>query len=133
MVAAEVRKLAQRSAVAAKEIGGLIRSNIENAREGSGLVEEAAETLAEMAGDIQLVASSIAEISRTCRHQANDIDQVNRVVLEIEEMTKKNAIMVEKAATASDSVDRKSTELNNVMRYFKIGQSNKNTELGVRD
>jgi len=53
VVAAEVRKLAQRSAVAAKEIGGLIRSNIENAREGSGLVEETAETLAEMAGDIQ--------------------------------------------------------------------------------
>lgn len=133
VVAAEVRRLAQRSAVAAKEIGSLIRSNIENAREGSELVEEAAETLAEMAGDIQLVASSIAEISKTCRQQANGIDQVSRVVLEIEEMTQQNAIMVDKVAAASDSVDQKSTELNNVMRYFKIGQSSKNMELVVKD
>ena len=133
VVAAEVRKLAQRSAVAAKEIGSLIRDNIDNAREGSSLVENAAETLSEMAGEIQQVVTSIAEISRTCRDQANDIDQVNRVVHEIEEMTQQNTMMVEKVAAASDSVDHKSTELNSVMHYFKIGKSDKAAGLVVKD
>lgn len=133
VVATEVRNLAQRSAVAAKEIGGLIRNNIEYAREGSDLVEEAAETLGEMVGDIQQFATSIAEISRTCRHQADDIDQVDRVVNELEEMTQQNAEMVEKVAAASDLVDQKSSELNNVMHYFKIGQSNKGSGLVVKD
>ncbi|MES0327117.1 MAG: methyl-accepting chemotaxis protein [Gammaproteobacteria bacterium] len=133
VVATEVRNLAQRAAVAAKEIGSLIRNNIENAREGSDLVEEAAETLGELAGDIQQLASSIAEISRTCRHQADDIDQVSRVVNELEEMTQQNAGMVERVAAASDSVDQKSSKLNNVMRYFKIGQSSKGSGLVVKD
>lgn len=126
VVATEVRNLAQRSAVAAKEIGGLIRNTIENAKEGSALVEQGAEKLGEMVGDLHEVAASIAEISQTCRHQANDIDKVNRVVLEIEEMTQQNSIMVEKVSTASDLVDHKSTELNNVMHYFKIGKQLKN-------
>lgn len=126
VVAAEVRNLAGRSAVAAKEIGGLIRNNIENAKEGSALVEQGAEKLGEMVGDLHEVTSSIAEISQTCRHQANDIDKVNQVVLEIEEMTQQNSIMVEKVSTASDLVDHKSTELNNVMHYFKIGKRLKN-------
>lgn len=133
VVATEVRNLAQRSAVAAKEIGGLIRNNIEYAREGSDLVEEAAETLGEMVGDIQQLATSIAEISRTCRHQADDIDQVDRVVNELGEMTQQNTEMVEKVAAASDLVDQKSSELNNVMHYFKIGQSNKGSGLVVKD
>ena len=133
VVATEVRNLAQRSAVAAKEIGGLIRNNIEYAREGSDLVEEAAETLGEMVGDIQQFSTSIAEISRTCRHQADDIDQVDRVVNELEEMTQQNAEMVEKVAAASDLVDKKSSELNNVMHYFKIGQSDKGSGLVVKD
>ncbi len=133
VVATEVRNLAQRSAVAAKEIGGLIRNNIEYAREGSDLVEEAAETLGEMVGDIQQLATSIAEISRTCRHQADDIDKVDRVVNELGEMTQQNTEMVEKVAAASDLVDQKSSELNNVMHYFKIGQSNKGSGLVVKD
>ncbi len=133
VVASEVRSLAQRSAIAAKEIGVLIRGNIENAREGSSLVEGAAETLGEMAGEIQKVASSISEISQTSRDQANDIDQVNRAVLEIEEMMQQNTSMVEKVATASDMVDQKSTELNNMMQYFKIDQTSKSSDLVVRD
>ena len=123
VVASEVRSLAQRSAIASKEIGGLIRENIKNAGEGSDMVEGAAETLAEMSGEIKQLASSIAKISQTCRHQADDIDQVDRVVNELEEMTQQNAAMVEQVASASDLVDQQSTELNNVMRYFKIGQT----------
>jgi len=123
VVAGEVRVLAQRSASAAREISTLIRSNIENAKEGSALVEQAAEALGEMSGSIQKVAAAISEISRTCRDQANGIDQVNRVVLEIEEMTQKNTTMVEQIAIASDSVDRQSNELNDMMHYFKIGKT----------
>lgn len=135
VVASEVRSLAQRSASAAREIGILIRSNIENAKEGSALVEQAAETLGEMAGAIQKVAAAITEISRTCRDQANGIDQVNRVVIEIEQMTQQNASMVEKIAVASDLVDRQSNDLNDMMHYFKIGEVSRNTgsELVVSD
>ena len=137
VVASEVRSLAQRSAIASKEIGGLIRENIKNAGEGSDMVEGAAETLAEMSGEIKQLASSIAKISQTCRHQADDIDQVDRVVNELEEMTQQNATMVEQVASASDLVDQQSTELNNVMRYFKIGQTisevSENSGLVVQD
>ncbi|MDH5611087.1 MAG: methyl-accepting chemotaxis protein [Gammaproteobacteria bacterium] len=127
VVASEVRNLAQRSASAAKEIGTLIRSNIENAKEGSALVEQAAEALGEMSGSIQKVAAAISEISRTCRDQANGIDQVNHVVLEIEEITQQNTSMLDRIAIASDSVDRQSNELNNMMHYFKIGQVEKDS------
>jgi len=125
VVASEVRNLAQRSAESAKEIGSLINSNIDNAKKASKLAEAAGSALAEMVDDINSVFNELGDIADTCRTQSDGIDQVNKSILHIEEMTQQNASMVEQTAAASDAVDQQSTDLTDVMKYFKIGSGNR--------
>ncbi|MDH5648296.1 MAG: methyl-accepting chemotaxis protein [Gammaproteobacteria bacterium] len=121
VVASEVRNLAQRSASAAKEISGLIKTNMENAKTGAELVETSGETLSEIVGEIHNVARDIDQIARICREQANGIDKVNASVMNIEETTKENAAMVEQIAEASAAMMRHSSELSEVMSFFRVG------------
>ena len=69
-MAAEVRKLAQRSADAAKEIKLLINDSVEKVDNGSHLVDASGKALAEIVHSIKQVSDIIAEIAAASREQA---------------------------------------------------------------
>ncbi|HJV84089.1 MAG TPA: methyl-accepting chemotaxis protein [Noviherbaspirillum sp.] len=120
VVAAEVRTLAQRSATAAKEIKELIENSVERVKTGSVQVENAGRTMSEIVESIQSAAVLMAEISTAGREQSQGIDQVNQAICQMDEITQKNAALVEQAAAAAGAMKSQSDHLRKVVSTFKL-------------
>ncbi|MCP5133125.1 MAG: hypothetical protein H6976_05815 [Gammaproteobacteria bacterium] len=120
VVAGEVRKLAQRSADAAKEIKSLITDSVAKVADGSTLVEQSGQTLKEIVTAIKKVSGIVAEMAAAAREQASGIEQVNQAILQIDQMTQQNAALVEQTAAASQSMGDQARELQNLMDFFKL-------------
>ncbi len=121
VVAGEVRNLAQRSAAAAKEIKQLINDSVEKVNEGTHLVDESGETLNEIVNAVKKVSDIIAEIAAASQEQSAGIDQVNKAVMQMDEVTQQNAALVEEAAAASESMNEQASSLTRLMEFFNIG------------
>lgn len=77
VVAAEVRKLAERAATAAREIDELTNAAVQTA-------EEAGARIAKMVPEIQQTSSLVAEISGACGEQMVASQQINDVVQQLD-------------------------------------------------
>ena len=91
VVATEVRKLAQRSAEAAKEIKALIMSSVEQIAGGTRLADESGKTLSDIVAAVKQVNEIIAEIAMASQEQALGIVQVNKAVVQMDTVTQQNA------------------------------------------
>ena len=123
VVAGEVRNLAQRSAGAAKEIKSLINDSVEKVDEGSKLVDESGETLSEIVNAVKKVSDIIAEIAAAGQEQSSGIEQVNKAVMQMDEMTQQNAALVEEAASASESMEEQASNMLRQMEFFELGDT----------
>jgi len=121
VVASEVRNLAQRSALAAKEIKGLINDSIQKVDEGSRLVDESGETLVSIVTAVQKVSAIIGDISVASHEQATGIQQVNKAIAQMDHATQQNAALVEEVSAASQAMDQESRSLNKLITFFKVG------------
>jgi methyl-accepting chemotaxis protein len=120
VVAAEVRSLAGRSATAAKEIKSLIQDSVQKVQDGSTLVTRSGETLEEIVHSVKKVADIIAEITAASQEQSAGIDQVNKAVLQLDELTQQNAALVEQASAASQSMADQARGLNTLMQRYRV-------------
>jgi methyl-accepting chemotaxis protein len=126
VVAQEVRYLAQRSAVAAKEIKGLIKDSLNKVEEGTHLVNQSGESLEKIVVAVNKVSDIINEIALAGREQATGINQVNKVIVQLDDMTQQNAALVEEAANASAIMNEQVQMLKEQIAFFK---TNDNTTL----
>lgn len=120
VVAQEVRNLAQRSASASKEIKGLIATSTGEVKQGAELVKSAGQTLDNIQGAINRVADIMADIAAASQEQASGIDQVNAAISQMDEMTQRNAALVEEVAAAAHSLEDQSQNLNQQIGFFRI-------------
>jgi len=120
VVAAEVRNLAGRSAQAAKEIKQLISDSVIKVGEGAKLVDESGEMLQEIVGAAQKVNTIVAEIATATRQQSAGIGEINRAIEQIDEMTCKNAALVDHDAISANALLAQSNELNAAMDKYQI-------------
>lgn len=120
VVAGEVRKLAQRSADAAKEIKELIRDSTGKVQEGGKLVDASGRTLQEIQASVKEVSGLVADIATTSREQASGIEQANQAILQLDQVTQQNAALVEQTAAASQSMDEQAAKLRQLMGFFKL-------------
>ena len=125
VVATEVRRLAQHSAEAAKEIKALIVDSVDKIEGGTRLVDETGKALTEIVTAVKQVSDIVAEIASASQEQSAGIEQVNRAVRQMDEMTLQNAALVEEAAAASASVDTQARSLQQLMAFFTIEESTK--------
>ncbi|NMV70333.1 methyl-accepting chemotaxis protein [Agrobacterium fabrum] len=120
VVAQEVRELAQRSAVAAKEIKSLINTSREQVANGVDLVGRTGGALRDIQsqmGEIDINVSAIVEASR---EQANGLKEINQAVNVMDQATQKNAAMVEETTAASHGLASEADNLYVLLRQFKI-------------
>jgi methyl-accepting chemotaxis protein len=120
VVAAEVRALAQRSAGAAKQIKTLIESSVEQIDHGNTLVDAAGTTMEEIVASVQHVARIMSEITTASREQTAGIEQVNQAIGKMDEVTQRNALLVEHAAEASESLQAQANGLSEAVAAFKL-------------
>ncbi len=120
VVAAEVRSLAQRSAQAAKEIRGLIGDSVANVDAGARLVEEAGATMDTIVSSFQQVVGLVTEIDGASREQSAGIGQVTQAIAQMDEMTQRNAALVEQAAAAAESLEDQARAMSQTVAVFKM-------------
>ncbi|MFJ3464616.1 methyl-accepting chemotaxis protein [Achromobacter spanius] len=120
VVAGEVRTLAQRSAVAAKEIKSLIDESVTRVEGGTRQVDEAGRTMREVVDSVRQVATLVREISGASEEQSTGIGQVNQAVSQMDTVTQQNAALVEEAAAAAASMQEQATRLAQEVRRFKV-------------
>jgi len=120
VVATEVRNLAQRSAGAAKEIKSLINDSVRKVEDGSRLVDQSGQTLVEIVNAVKKVSDIVAEIAAASQEQSAGIEQVNKAIVQMDEVTQQNGALVEEAAAASAALDEQAKGLDNLMNYFKV-------------
>lgn len=120
VVAGEVRKLAQRSADAAKEIKGLIADSVGKVQDGHQLVEQSGRTLRDIVTAVKKVSDIVAEMTAAAHEQAGGIEQVNRAIVQMDQATQQNAALVEETAAASQAMGEQARELQSLMGFFKL-------------
>jgi methyl-accepting chemotaxis protein len=122
VVASEVRNLAQRSATAAKEIKGLIQDSVAKVEDGSRLVDESGRALEDIVMAVKKVSDIVAEIATASAEQSSGIEQVNKAIMQMDEMTQQNAALVEQAAAASEAMNEQAHSMKGLMDYFKVDE-----------
>jgi methyl-accepting chemotaxis protein I, serine sensor receptor len=120
VVAGEVRSLAQRSASAAKEIKELIGDSVDKVQSGSALVGRAGSTMEEIVQAVRRVTDIMGEISAASEEQSTGIEQVNRAVVQMDEVTQQNAALVEEAAAAAASLEEQTRQLQTVVSGWHV-------------
>jgi len=124
VVASEVRSLAQRSATAAKEIGGLISDSVRQVDEGTQLVHAAGGTMGEIVQSVQQVATIIGEISTAAREQTTGLSQVGEAVSQLDQMTQQNAALVEESSAAAQGLRAQAQQLAELVEAFRLPAGN---------
>ncbi len=120
VVASEVRSLAQRSAMAAKEIKTLIGESVDRVESGTVLVQNAGATMTQVLDAVRDVGTLIEGISVASSEQATGILEVNSAVAQLDTVTQQNAAMVEESAASAQQLKHQAQALTQAVQIFKL-------------
>lgn len=120
VVALEVRSLAQRSAVAAKEIKALIIDSAERIDAGSDLAGDAGAAMEEIVIGVKRVTDIMNEIAAAGSEQTAGLEQINQAIAHMDEVTQQNAALVEESAAAAQALQEQASNLAGVVRIFTL-------------
>ena len=122
VVASEVRSLAQRSAVAAKEIKALIATSNQQVSAGVDLVGATGEALARIAAQVAEVNGVIQQIAGSAQSQSNSLVEINAAMTTMDTATQQNAAMAEQSTAAIAALAEETEHLTDLVDRFKLGQ-----------
>ena len=120
VVAQEVRELAQRSAAAAKDINALIRTSSGDVSDGVRLVDQAGCALAEIAEYVMDIDTKVEAITTGSKEQSVGLLEISTAVNAIDQMTQKNAAMVEETTAISSRLASDATALSGIVNRFQL-------------
>lgn len=120
VVATEVRSLAQRSAAAASEIKQLIEVSAAKVNTGTTLAQQAGDTMKEIIQAVNGVTAIMSEVAAASMEQSTGIGEVNQAVTQMDEVTQKNAELVEMSARATAGLENSARTLMEALAIFKL-------------
>ncbi|MCY1664015.1 HAMP domain-containing methyl-accepting chemotaxis protein [Rhizobium sp. SL86] len=120
VVAQEVRELAQRSAGAAKDIKALITKSGEEVDAGVKLVTATGEALAGIRGHVEGINREVHEIASTSKEQSTRLQEVNATVGQMDQVTQRNAAMVEETTASTNRLAEDAHNLARLISRFKL-------------
>jgi methyl-accepting chemotaxis protein len=112
VVASEVRKLAERSQVAATEIGAVSTQTVKAA-------QSAGEMLQTLVPNIRRTAELVAEISAACREQDVGASQINEAIQQLDQVTQQNASASDQMTATSEELSGQAEELQASIAFFR--------------
>jgi hypothetical protein len=120
VVASEVRALAQRSAEAAKEIRALIERSVGEISNGSRKAERAGTLIDEIVASVHAVSELIGQIAVSSTQQSAGLHEINKAILQLENVTQQNSALVQEGAASSHMLREQAEALRNLVARFKI-------------
>ncbi|MEW6379179.1 MAG: PAS domain-containing protein [bacterium] len=116
VVASEVRKLAERSQIAAGDISKLSTTSVD-------VAERAGKMLATLVPDIQKTAELVQEISAASGEQNTGAEQINQAIQQLEQVIQQNAASSEEMASTTEEIASQAEQLQSTIAYFRTGGS----------
>jgi len=112
VVASEVRKLAERSQVAAGDISALTSSSVR-------VAERSGAALKDLVPSIRKSAELVQEVATASREQATGVAQVNSAMIQVDKVTQRNAAQAEELANTADQTASHAENLQLLMSAFR--------------
>jgi methyl-accepting chemotaxis protein len=122
VVAQEVRALAQRSANASKDIKTLIGTSNSQVKKGVDLVNQTNTSLQNILASVLQVGEIVAEIATASGEQAGAMQEVNTAIGQMDEMTQRNAALVEQTNASTQNLAYQSRQLTTLIDFFSHDQ-----------
>lgn len=116
VVASEVRKLAEKSKLAADQISELSGN-------GVNISEKAGSELSRIVPEIERTAKLVQEISASSYEQSAGVEQINEAIQMLNQVTQQNAASAEQLATSAEELASQAEQLEEIVAYFKINLS----------
>jgi methyl-accepting chemotaxis protein len=120
VVAAEVRALAQRSTVAAREIKSLIGASLRQVETGVTVVRNAGLAMGEIVSNAGQLDGLIDGIAQASHQQSKGVQQVGSAVQALDRMTQQNASLVEQSAAATAGLRQRAADLALQVARFRL-------------
>lgn len=122
VVASEVRSLAARSRDAAQEIKVLVTKNEENIKHATNFSKKTTDVLLKVVNQIQDASFVISDIETRAKEQATGISQINSAVNQMDDVTQRNAALVEELASSAEDMKQIAQSLAEEIKRFKTSQ-----------
>ena len=117
VVSTEVRKLAERSQVAASEISTLTSESVKVAVSAGGQLDK-------MVPDIMKTAELVQEITAASDEQSAGVGQINSAMRQLDQVTQQNAAGSEQLAATAEEMHSQSESLQQAISFFRLNGDN---------
>src|SRR3989344_5276296 len=116
VVADAVRSLAQRSAVAAKDINTLIKDSGAQTEYATQVANSSGDVLQKIVASVSQVSHLVGEIANASREQSGGLEQISIAVNQLDRGTQKTAASAQQTADAAEEMSSQAAVLQNLMR-----------------
>lgn len=119
VVADAVRSLAQKSAVAAKEISTLINESVSQVEKGTEIADRSGQSLKGIMKSVKTMTELNAGISSASTEQSQGISQISQSMNQLDQATQSNAASAEEAAASSETLLRQAKSLAEQVEHLR--------------
>lgn len=114
VVAEAVRSLAQRSAVAAKDITVLIKDSVAQISDGSKIADKSGTVLSNIVNSVKKVSDLNNEIAAASSEQTTGIQQISKAMNQLDQSSQSNAASAEEIAATSGEINNLAQDTQNL-------------------
>lgn len=126
VVAEEVRRLANKSAEAAKKTDILIENSITAVNKGTKVVDNASQSLGKIVNTTNRTILLVDEMAKSSEEQASAVTEITHGIKEISKIVQKNLNIAEDGTTASKDLSGQARILKLLINRFQLNSNIKN-------